>query len=226
VTCDAVSNRRQVDGVHLPATQSTADPSDGEGERDLASYELTLTEADAELTKAYGDNIFVANLSADYPVYIFYYPSEMPSQQLEQGLRSLGARTGNNLFVNVGGLSDPNFNKITRAFDIKSFPAVVITAVASLAALESENGSAYIRLDKKTLSADNAIDVIEQMYLFFLRGQISEAIKSYKLRTRINLIKKLRDFVVKQLKSLGRYIESRDISVSVIQGKFEIKKSA
>jgi hypothetical protein len=192
----------------------------------LMTYQLTLTELDTEPTRAVGDNVFLANLAAEYPVYIFYYPAEKPSEALEDGLRKLGRSAGNNLFVNMARLNDPQFDKITQAFEIKSLPAVVITAIATLAAPEGDNSNPYVRLDKKILSSDDAMDHINHLYLLFLRGDVADAIKTHKWKTRLDLVKMLGEFFAGHLKGIVGYLASRDFSVSLVTGKFEVKKSA
>ena len=190
------------------------------------SYELVLNETDGG-GKAGGENIFVANLPAEIPVYVFYYPAETRSPELERALRSLGERTGTNLFVNMGRLDDPQFNKIARAFDIKSLPAVVVTGIADLAAPTGETMNTYVRLDKKLLSSsETAIGHIEHLYLLFLRGEVAEAIKSNASMNRGELLKKLRQFFARAVKGLTGYLSSRDFSVSVLEGRLEITKSA
>ena len=69
-----------------------------------------------------GDNVFLANLPTDYKVFLFYYPSVIANEDLENGLRKLGDMTGKNLFVNFGLLNDPNYSIIQKTFQIKSFP--------------------------------------------------------------------------------------------------------
>ena len=76
-------------------------------------YQLVLREPEEGSSKAVGENIFLANLPANFPVYAFYYPAEMPDSDFEKLLRTLGERTGENLFVNIGRLNDPQFDKIS-----------------------------------------------------------------------------------------------------------------
>ena len=75
------------------------------------SYDLVLTEREADGLRAVGDNILFASLPAEYPVYAFYYPSETHDPEFEKKLRSLGERAGNNLFINIGRLDDPQLSK-------------------------------------------------------------------------------------------------------------------
>lgn len=190
------------------------------------SYDLVLTEQGVEDTKAVGDNIFFANLPAKYPVYAFYYPSETPDATFEQSLRSLGERTGSNLFLNIGRLDDPQYNKISKTFEIDSLPVLILTAVAELAAPEDEPINSYVRMSKKHLASPDAISQIEKLYLLFLQGDVAGAISSQKWKTRTDLLKALGKFFGSQIKGLLEYAASRDFTVSLLTGRIEVKKSA
>jgi hypothetical protein len=67
-----------------------------------------LTEPKGERTKDVGENVFLDDLSYSYKVYLFYYPSALPNEVLEDRLRRIGEMTGRNLFVNIGRLDDPH----------------------------------------------------------------------------------------------------------------------
>lgn len=189
-------------------------------------YELVLHEAGLADAKAVGENVFLADLAADFPVYIFYYPSAMPDEALENVLRKLGESTGSNLFVNIGRLNDPDFAKITRLFEIRSFPAVVLTARADLAAPDDESMNAYVRFDGKALADPaRAIEHIQNLYLLFLTGEIAKAIKQAGKQNRAELARRIGKFIVAAFTVIGRYINDHDITVSVLEGRFELKKS-
>jgi hypothetical protein len=190
------------------------------------SYQLVLQETEQETMKAVGENVFLANLSAEFPVYAFYYPSEMPDLDFEELLRKLGERTGNNFFINIGRLDDPQFDKIVRKFDITSFPSLILTAVADLAAPENDLMNAYVRLDGRLIAEPKrAIKFVEDLYLLFLRGEIAQAIKRTNRRNKTELTRAVGQYILTALSKVGTFAAERDISVSILQGRFELKKS-
>jgi hypothetical protein len=190
------------------------------------TYQLVLREPGEDGTKAVGENVFLANLSSEFPVYIFYYPAEMPDPTFERQLRSLGDKTGNNLFVNIGRLDDPQLDKIVHKFELKSFPVVVVTAIADLAAPPDASLNSYVRLDGRLLKdPDRAIGHIESIYLLFLQGKVAEAIASTKWRSRLDLVRTIGTFFTDALGGLIGFVAERDLSVSILEGRFELTKS-
>ena len=151
----------------------------------------------------------------------------MPDADFEKSLRTLGERTGENLFVNIGRLNDPQFDKLVRKFEITSFPALVMTAVADLAAApDDELMSAYVRLDGRVMAKpDRAIKLVEELYLLFLRKDIAQAIKKASRKSKIELARTIGKHILAMLAKVGTYLAERDFSVSILQGRFEVKKS-
>src|ERR1051325_5753549 len=99
------------------------------------SYRLVIQEETPwDPTRAVGENVLFSNLSHDYKVFVFYYPRsarEASDDRLEELLRALGESTGNNLFVNIGGRADPEFDEISKHFRLERWPAIVLTASVS-----------------------------------------------------------------------------------------------
>ena len=189
-------------------------------------YELVLHEVGLADTREVGENVFLGDLESDYPVYLFYYPPAMPDDALENLLRKLGESTGTNLFINMGRLNDPDFAKITRAFEIKSFPSIVLTARSDLAAPEDEAINAYVRLDGKILAdPGRAIEHIQNLFLLFLTGEIAKAIKQAGRQNRAELARRIGKFIASALTTIGRYVNDHDVTVSILEGRFELKKS-
>jgi hypothetical protein len=189
-------------------------------------YELVLREARQGDEKEVGENVFLDDLQADFPVYLFYYPAAMPDHAFETLLRQFGESTGPNLLVNMGRLNDPNFEKISRAFEIRSFPSVVLTANADLAALRNASISTYVRVDGKILDeADRAIERIQDLYLLFLKGDVAKAIEQAGRQDRADLARRVGKAIVAALTAIGHFVNEHDVTVSVLEGRFEIKKS-
>jgi hypothetical protein len=189
-------------------------------------YDLVFISPPEE-KKLVGENVFFANIPADCKVYAFYYPDAMPDRALERGLRELGERTGKNLFVNIGQLDDPQFNHVVDKFAIKTYPVIVVTAEASLGSPAGEFMTAFARLDGKTLlaSPEDTVKCVQELFTQFLQGNIAQAISAAKWAQRKEFLASLAGHLTKALKSVAKYIASRDISFSFAVGKLELKKS-
>src|SRR5438094_408529 len=132
------------------------------------AYQLVLSQGDGAKalgTKNLGEDVFLDDLSRDFKVYLLYYSGAVPNEDLEARLRNLGKVTGNNLFVNIGRLGDPNYNKIKKKFAIKNLPVLLMTGVEELASAKSEPATAYVRLDSKAFlaSPDAVIECAQKL---------------------------------------------------------------
>jgi hypothetical protein len=76
-----------------------------EGRFNLA-YDIVFVEK-AELGRAVGESIFLSKLPTNPKVFVFFYSGSDNTSEVETGLRTLGRRTGNNLFVNIGSQGRP-----------------------------------------------------------------------------------------------------------------------
>jgi len=192
------------------------------------SYELTFTSTlPTENKKDVGKNVFLADLKADYKVFAFYYPGAMPDRNLENKLKTLGESSGKNLFVNVGRLNDPQFDKVTRQFGITKYPVIVLTAIESLASPAQGDLTAYARLDGKHLlsSAEETLKCVEKVFTLFLQGDVKAAIACAKWTQRAELLAWIGGWFMNALKALGKFVADRDISFSLAEGRLELKKS-
>ena len=111
--------------------------------------------------------------------------------------------------------------------EISRTPVIVLTAIAPLAAPEGIPFSAYVRLDSSTLLAshERAIRCVQEVFTLFLRGEVSRAITTAKWRERSELLWTLGGYVVGALRSIWSVVAERDVSVSVFEGRFELKRS-
>lgn len=198
------------------------------------SYQLILAEPvdkgkEVGQAKDIGENVFFEGLSVEYKVYLFYYPSVMPNEDLENKLRNLGEITGKNLFVNIGRLNDPNYSKIKKKFEITNLPVIIMTGIDEVASIEDGiyYSTAYVRLDNEKLlnSTDLTIKSLERLFNLFINQEIIEALKQAKKDGRNAIVSYIKDRMNVVLKGLGRYFSERDIAVSLFEGKFELKKS-
>jgi hypothetical protein len=192
-------------------------------------YRLSLITEEQETRRDIGENIFFDNLPFDYQVYLFYYPGAMPDDVLEDKLKKLGELTGKNLLVNIGRLNDPNFDKMASAFEITQLPVLIMTANRQLAAIRHNNGpiSAYVRIDSKDfIKSPRVLECVEKLFAMFLTGKIVEALSEAKADRRADIISRIRHVILDGLKALAKYISDKDISVSILEGKFEIRKNS
>src|SRR5215469_10522065 len=121
-------------------------------------------------------SVFLSNLPASAKVFAFFYPSSVAMNDLVERLRSLGRGTGDNLFVNIGSLRDPDYRVACERFGVGALPVIIITAISPLAATPAGQ-TAYVRLDRKSLFAqpDELLRTVEELFNLFLAGKIREA---------------------------------------------------
>ena len=190
-------------------------------------YQLVLSEFIDEKTKEVGENVFFDNLPSQYEVFILYYPGAMPNEELESALRNLGNITGENLFVNIGRLNDPNYKKIANKFDIRNLPVIIVTAIDKLASPPTEFSTAFVKIDSKRLlnSPNLAIECLQTLFNLFIDEKISEAISQAKHAERDALISHLKGIITDALNGMRKFLGERDIIVSLAEGKFELRRS-
>lgn len=193
------------------------------------TYSLVLRPPpETVVTKDIGENVFLADLSHEYKVFAFYYPTAMRNQELEAKLRDLGDLTGTNLLVNMGKLNDPALGKITQAFQIDTYPVIVVTATAALGGVPGQGISTYVRLDNGKLLADPArtVTLVQEIYGLFLRGEVADAISKAKWTQRTELLRAVAARITGGLRALAGFVADRDIKISLTQGSFELSKSS
>ena len=184
------------------------------------TYRVVLAEEPSP-GKQVGDNVFLDDVPPNCRVYLFYYPGAMPDAALEKALRELGEIAGNNLFVNIGRLDDPQYDKIASHFSIKSLPVIVLTADASLASPSDSYLSSFVRIDNKSLlsSPERCVNFVQQIVNLFLQGKIAEAVSQGSRKGKLELLRSVGTFLADAMKSLGGFIADRDFSFSVAEGK-------
>jgi hypothetical protein len=146
---------------------------------------------------------------------------------LERKLRNFGDITGKNLFVNIGRLNDPKYRKVKKTFDIVDLPVIIVTGIEGLASVRTERyfSTAYVKIDNKNLlnSPDLTIQSLERLFNLFLGGEIVEAMKQVTTDERNAIVSKVKQVVIKALKEIANFLSDKDITVSLIEGKFELK---
>lgn len=180
------------------------------------------------VAKDIGDNVFLRDLPAEYAVFLFYYPSAMPDDELEEALTGLGELAGKNLLVNIGRLNDPEFARVVKLFEIGAYPVVVITAAGHLAASADGSLSAFVRLDDKNLLSDpvRTADVAQRIFTLFLTGEVAKALSTAKSVRRKEGLRAVLNVITRALAPVAHFFADRDIAVSLATGTFELKKRA
>jgi hypothetical protein len=163
----------------------------------------------------------------DCQIYLFYFPSTRDHEDLEKALLKWGKTTGKNLFVGLWGMDDPNYRKVAQTFEIGPLPAIVVTG-APWSASTTENSdptTAYARVDNKQLLAnkDKALDSMERLYNYFIRGLVKEAVRNAK---RDGMLTKLGHYLGKMKDWLGRaisnFLKTHKITVNAFKGTIDV----
>jgi hypothetical protein len=195
------------------------------------SYRLVFTDPNASSAKFRDvfENVWLHDISNNYNVYVFYYAGVIPNDELESKLRALGKMSGSNLLINIGSLDDPSFSRIAKTFQLENFPVITMTANASLASVKAGtiDSTAYVRLDGELLSSsvDNTVKTVQELYLLFLRGEIARALEELAKEKRDAIISRIKDKVTNLLKKVCKFLQDRDITISLFEGKLELKKN-
>jgi hypothetical protein len=198
------------------------------------SYRFVLSEKkDKDIVKDIherdvGENIIFENLTDEYKVYVLYYPGVNRNEDLEGGLRNLGKITGKNLLVNISSLDDPKYGMISRMFGFDHLPVIIITAIDKLSSSPNQFCSLYVKIDDKNLLNESklAIDCVQKLFDLFIKGEISEAIKYYDASKQDAFFSHIKNLIKNSFKALGKILENYDIAISLIEGKFELKRKS
>ena len=190
-------------------------------------YSLVLDNPTKRGGKDFGGNNVSDQLSNDYPTYLFYYPGPILNQDLQTKLKEFGQSAGKNLFVNIAKLNDPNYRQIVNAFAVRTFPVIILTGVEKFASIRNNGNysTAFIRLDNKNLlkNADKAIECIGELFNLLISEKISEASNEAKRNQRNATLSVIANTTIGTLKRIGKVLNDKDVSISWLEGKFEIK---
>jgi hypothetical protein len=193
------------------------------------AYDLVFVEKPdpgGRADKAVGDSVFLANLPANPKVFAFFYQGSTGAKAVEEGLRALGHKTGDNLFVNIGSQADPDYDKAEKRFRITGWPVVVVTAVSPLAATP-DGDSAFVRLDSKALFAkpEELVRVVEELFNLFLGGEISRAVRTGWTQQGKAALVAAGERIWSVVQPVINWIARRDFTVEFADVKIEVKES-
>ena len=194
------------------------------------SYDLVLTDrpqAARNVDRDVGENILFADLPTDYKVYALYFSGEPPDSSLEDALRSFGKKTGKNLMMYMGSQGDPQLDRILARFEVKTYPVIIMTALADLASPVDDYVTTYARLDNLRLlsSPERTVQCVEKIFNLFLRGEVAQAISQAKKGQRAEILAAVLGLFGSAFKTIGGFISERDITLEWAVGKIELKRS-
>lgn len=195
------------------------------------NYELVLSRPRAPQTKDFtsGGEVLIHDLSTDSPVYLFHFPEYVRNLDLVNRLEQMGKSTGGNLMVHVGSLGDPLYDTMSKNFNIKRVPVVILTANARLASSPEGFQTAFVKIDKRELlySMDLIMQCIQELFHAFLAGDFSQAMKQARKYERRQLLSQVKGSIIGSInrisKGLWGYIQSRDIVLQTATFRLEIK---
>jgi hypothetical protein len=176
--------------------------------------------------KALGDKIFLASLPTSPKVFAFFYPGDADTDEAEKRLRTLGQRTGDNLFINFGTLADPDYKRAVERFGIKPLPVLVVTAISPLAATP-DGKSTFVRLDGAALFAqpEALARTVEQLFNLFLAGDVSKAVSVGRWEQGKAAVGSAVERVWELIQPVFAWAATKDIKVGLVDGTLEIKES-
>jgi hypothetical protein len=137
-------------------------------------------------TLAFAKDVTLDNVPDNSKVYCFVFGPTDAQEQTKKDLEILGTESGNNLFVGFWSMADSRYVDLAKYFQLKSLPAIIITAESSLASIDDANMSAYVRLDnRKLLSETESVkQLVKDLFNLFIRGEVVEAIKTAKSQSK------------------------------------------
>jgi hypothetical protein len=188
-------------------------------------YNVVFIEKDEE-GRAVGENVFLSALPANPKVFALFYPGSTESKDTERRLRALGERAGDNLWVNLGLLRDPDYQQAARQFRISRLPVVVVTATSPLASTP-EGDTAFVRLDSDALFAkpDDLQRTVETVFNLFLSGRLKQAIVTGWIRQEGARLAVAAERVWSVLQPVVHWLAKRDVAVEFSGVKIEVKES-
>jgi hypothetical protein len=158
-------------------------------------------------------------------VLAFFYRGSADTSEVERGLRALGQKTGDNLFVNIASQADPDYDKAEKCFRIKKWPVIVVTAISPLAATpEGDNG--FVRLDSRSLFAkpEELLRTVEELFNLFLGGKIGQAAVTGWTNSGRTALLAAAERVWLVVKPVISWLSQRDFSFEYAGVKIEVKE--
>ena len=171
-------------------------------------------------------DVFLSKLPTSPKVFALFFDGSLDTEDVRERLRTLGEKTGDNFYVNVGTLSDPDYQAAARRFNLGPLPAIVVTAISPLAATpEGEN--AYVRLDSRPLFAkpEQLASTVEELFNLFLAQKISQAVRvGWTQQGKAGLIAAA-ERVWSVIEPVITWLSKKDLTFEVAPVKIEVRES-
>jgi hypothetical protein len=170
--------------------------------------------------------VFLSQLPRDPKVFAFFFPGSADTEELQRRLRALGEKTGDNLYVDMGSLLDPDYLAARERFKLGPLPAVIVTATSPLAATPTGE-SAFVRLDGISLFAqpEKLVRTVEELFNLFLGGQIAQAVRLGWTVQSAAALAAAAERVWSIIQPVITWLGTRDYSFDLLSGKIEVKES-
>jgi hypothetical protein len=173
-----------------------------------------------------GESVFLSNLPTNPKVFVFFYRGAADVSEVEKGLRALGQKTGDNLFVNIASQADPDYDKAEKCFGIRRWPVIVVTAISPLAGTP-EGDNAFVRLDSRLLFAkpEELVRTVEELFNLFLGGKIAQAVRVGWTSPGKSALLAAAERVWSVVKPVITWLAQRDFAFEYAGAKIEVKEA-
>jgi hypothetical protein len=191
------------------------------------TYDIVFVEKQEQLIggRAVGEQLFLSGLPTSPKVFALFYCGSRDSSEVETLLRTLGQKTGNNLFVNIASHADPDYDRAAKLFNITRWPVIVVTAISPLAATP-EGDNAFIRLDNKSLfeRPDELVQTVEKLFNLFLADDIGRAVRTGWIRQERAALFAAAERIWSVIQPVIVWIAKKDLALEFLGAKIEIKE--
>jgi hypothetical protein len=172
------------------------------------------------------ESVFLSSLPTNPKVFAFFYRGSTDWDEVEKRLRALGQKTGDNFFVNIGTLADPDYPRAQERFQIEELPVIVVTAISPLAATPAGD-NAFVRLDNRSLfeKPDELIRTVEELFNLFLGGKISRAVATGWKQEGKAALSAATQRIWSVIKPVITWVAERDLVLEFLGVKIEVKDS-
>ena len=192
---------------------------------DIVFEEKPTCGARAIADRASGYGVFLSNLPTNPKVFVFFYRGSADTSEVEKGLRALGQRTGDNLFVNIASPADPHYDTAKKRFSIREWPVIVVTAIGPLAA-SPQGDTAFVRLDNKSLfkKPEELVRTVEKLFNFFLDEEIKRAVWTGWTEEGKAALLAAAERIWSVIQPLVGWVAERDFTFEFASVKIEVKR--
>jgi hypothetical protein len=148
-------------------------------------------------------------------VYLYYFPGHFVNEELIQALRKWGEGSGRNLFIGLWSQKDKDYQSLSKSFDLKNLPSIVMTGGKSIGAINQGGKweSAYLKLDDRRLLSNTSLitSCLERAFNLFLQNHIRDALKEKGRGNRAAAVK----HYLGKVEGIGDFLNNHGVKVGV-----------